>query len=301
MRLFSSSLFRRKNVEQLIHEMNSGERLNRRLGPLALAGLGIGATIGTGLYVLIGVVAREATGPSLVLSFLLAAVGCGFAALCYSELASMVPVAGSAYTYAYTTLGELAAWIIGWDLILEYAIGSSVVAAGWSNHLDALLRNVLHIRLDPRLTAAPWDYRLETCKVLLEQGDALRRRSRGGLAQLTRDLHHGGHHCDPGHRHQGKRGLQRDHGVLEYRSDPGRRGHRLGLHRPQELASVLARRQRMDAELPKVRAGFSLPTSDLTRSRHTRKRRGGRSATWRWESWEHSRSARSCTWRLPSC
>jgi basic amino acid/polyamine antiporter, APA family len=161
MRLMSSSLFRRKNVEQLIHEMNSSERLNRRLGPLALTGLGVGATIGTGLYVLIGEVAKEAAGPSLMLSFLLAAVGCGFAALCYSELASMVPVAGSAYTYAYTTLGELVAWIIGWDLILEYAIGSSVVAAGWSNHLDSFLRNVLHVRLDPRLTAAPWDYDLK--------------------------------------------------------------------------------------------------------------------------------------------
>ncbi len=161
MKLISSSLFRRKNVDQLIHEMNSSERLNRRLGPLALTGLGVGATIGTGLYVLIGEVARDAAGPSLMLSFLLAAVGCGFAALCYSELASMVPVAGSAYTYAYTTLGELVAWIIGWDLILEYAIGSSVVAAGWSNHLDAFLRNVLHIRLDPRLTAAPWDYDLK--------------------------------------------------------------------------------------------------------------------------------------------
>src|SRR5439155_23408521 len=95
---------------------------------------------------------------SLVLSFLLAAIGCGFAALCYSELASMVPVAGSAYTYAYATLGELLAWIIGWDLILEYAIGSSVVAAGWSNYLVEFLRNVLHTTIDPRLTSAPWDY-----------------------------------------------------------------------------------------------------------------------------------------------
>ena len=99
-----------------------------------------------------------------MLSFLIAAIGCGFAALCYSELASMVPVAGSAYTYAYTTLGELVAWIIGWDLILEYAIGSSVVAAGWSNHLDAFLRNVFHIRLDPRLTSAPWDFDVEKGK-----------------------------------------------------------------------------------------------------------------------------------------
>jgi APA family basic amino acid/polyamine antiporter len=158
MALISSSLFRRKDVAQLIGEMNDGDRLHRRLGPVALTGLGVGATIGTGLYVQTGFVANEFAGPSLVLSFLLAAVGCGFAALCYSELASMVPVAGSAYTYAYATLGELLAWIIGWDLILEYAIGSSVVAAGWSNYLDALLQNVFQITIDPRLKAAPWDY-----------------------------------------------------------------------------------------------------------------------------------------------
>jgi APA family basic amino acid/polyamine antiporter len=165
---FGSSYFRRKDVDQLIAEMNEGERLHRRLGPLALMGLGIGATIGTGLYVQTGFVAREFAGPSLVLSFMLAAVGCGFAALCYSELASMVPVAGSAYTYAYATLGELVAWIIGWDLILEYAIGSSVVAAGWSNYLDAFLQNALHFRLDPRLTAAPWDFDIRHGAFLLK-------------------------------------------------------------------------------------------------------------------------------------
>ena len=168
MRLFSSSLFRRKDVSHLIKEMNSGERLDRRLGPLALTGLGIGATIGTGLYVQTGFVAKEFAGPSLMLSFVIAAIGCGFAALCYSELASMVPVAGSAYTYAYTTMGELVAWIIGWDLVLEYAIGSSAVAAGWSNHLEALLRNVFHIHLDPRLTAAPWDFDIEKGRFFLK-------------------------------------------------------------------------------------------------------------------------------------
>jgi basic amino acid/polyamine antiporter, APA family len=168
MRMFSSSLFRRKDVSRLLSEMNSGERLDRRLGPVALMGLGIGATIGTGLYVQTGFVAKEFAGPSLMLSFLIAAVGCGFAALCYSELASMVPVAGSAYTYAYTTMGELVAWIIGWDLILEYAIGSSVVAAGWSNHLEAFLRNVFHVRIDPRLTSAPWDFDVEKGKFFLQ-------------------------------------------------------------------------------------------------------------------------------------
>jgi APA family basic amino acid/polyamine antiporter len=163
-----SGYFQRKDVTHLLAEMQDGERLHRRLGPVALTGLGVGATIGTGLYVQTGFVANEFAGPSLVLSFLLAAVGCGFAALCYSELASMVPVAGSAYTYAYATLGELLAWIIGWDLILEYAIGSSVVAAGWSNYLDALLRNVLHIEIDPRLQSAPWDYDVQHGKFFLK-------------------------------------------------------------------------------------------------------------------------------------
>ena len=158
MQWFSTPWFRRKPVALLMSEMNEGERLHRRLGPIALMSLGVGATIGTGLYVSTGIVAREVAGPSLMLSFLLAAVGCGFAALCYSELASMVPVAGSAYTYAYATLGELIAWIIGWDLILEYAIGSCFVANGWSGYFDSLLQNVFHIHLDPRLLSPPWDF-----------------------------------------------------------------------------------------------------------------------------------------------
>ena len=155
MGLFSSSIFRRKDITHLIGEMDDGERLNRRLGPVRLMGLGIGATIGTGLYVQTGFVANQVAGPSIILSLLLAAVGCGFAAFCYSELASMVPVAGSAYTYAYATMGELVAWIIGWDLILEYAIASGAVAAGWSNYLGAFLHNVFHIQIDPRLGQRP--------------------------------------------------------------------------------------------------------------------------------------------------
>jgi APA family basic amino acid/polyamine antiporter len=156
MQWYSSPWFQRKPVSRLIEEMNAGERLHRRLGPFALMSLGIGATIGTGLYVSTGIIARDIAGPSLTISFLLAAVGCGFAALCYSELASMVPVAGSAYTYAYATLGELVAWIIGWDLILEYAIGSCYVANGWSSYFDSLLQHVFGIQLDPRLMYPPW-------------------------------------------------------------------------------------------------------------------------------------------------
>src|SRR2546423_1562285 len=145
----ASDPFARKPIETLLEEMHGGERLHRVLGPVALTALGVGATIGAGIFVLTGVAARDDAGPSLILSFLLAGIGCGFAALCYSELASMVPVAGSAYTYAYATLGELIAWIIGWDLILEYAIGSAAVANGWSNYFVDLTQNLLGLRLDP--------------------------------------------------------------------------------------------------------------------------------------------------------
>ena len=154
----ASDPFARKPIETLLREMHDGERLRRALGPVALTALGVGATIGAGIFVLTGEAAKNDAGPSLILSFVLAGIGCGFAALCYSELASMVPVAGSAYTYAYATLGELVAWIIGWDLVLEYAIGSSAVAVGWSKYLAALCRNQLHIALDPRWLDAPWGF-----------------------------------------------------------------------------------------------------------------------------------------------
>jgi APA family basic amino acid/polyamine antiporter len=155
---FLSRLFLRKPIATLLKELEGAERLHRVLGPLALTSLGIGATIGSGIYVLTGEVAHKYAGPSLTLSFLLAGLGCGLAALCYSELASMVPVAGSAYNYAYATLGELIAWVIGWDLVLEYAIGSSAVASGWSNYFAEFVRGTLHLQIDPRLLSAPWDF-----------------------------------------------------------------------------------------------------------------------------------------------
>src|SRR5207237_3422548 len=104
-----------------------------------LTSLGVGAIIGTGIFILTGVAAHDRTGPALMLSFVLAGIACVFAALCYAEFASMVPVAGSAYTYAYATLGELFAWIIGWDLVLEYAVGSATVANGWSGYFQSVL------------------------------------------------------------------------------------------------------------------------------------------------------------------
>src|SRR6478609_3358886 len=129
-----SQLFATKSLDQLLHEAEEGNRLRRILGPLQLTSLGVGAIIGTGIFVLTGVAAHDKTGPALMLSFVVAGLACVFAALCYAEFASMVPVAGSAYTYAYATLGELLAWIVGWDLVLEYAVASATVAHGWSNY-----------------------------------------------------------------------------------------------------------------------------------------------------------------------
>jgi len=128
-----------KSIDTIMAEMEGGERLKRVLGPISLTALGVGAIIGTGIFVLVGRVAADIAGPSIMLSFVVAGLACVFAALCYAEFASMVPVAGSAYTYAYATLGELMAWIIGWDLILEYAVASATVAHGWSKYFQKLM------------------------------------------------------------------------------------------------------------------------------------------------------------------
>src|SRR5579863_455829 len=128
--------------------------LKRALGPTNLIALGIGAIIGTGIFVLTGQVAAQNSGPAVVLSFIFAGVACAFAGLCYAEFASLIPIAGSAYTYGYATLGEIFAWIIGWDLILEYAFGAATVASGWSANVVQLLAR-LGIVLPPQLTATP--------------------------------------------------------------------------------------------------------------------------------------------------
>src|SRR5262245_56788 len=144
MDMLKMQLFARKSLERLLEEMKGENRLRRVLGPIALTSLGVGAIIGAGIFVTTGETAATKAGPSVMLSYVVAGLGCLFAALCYAEFASMAPVAGSAYTYAYATLGELFAWIIGWDLILEYAMACAVVAAGWSQYLNKLLA-VLHI------------------------------------------------------------------------------------------------------------------------------------------------------------
>jgi APA family basic amino acid/polyamine antiporter len=137
--------------------MKGENRLRRVLGPVQLTSLGVGAIIGTGIFVLTGVAAHDKTGPALMLSFVVAGLACIFAALCYSEFASMAPVAGSAYTYAYATMGELFAWIIGWDLILEYAVASATVAHGWSHYFQDFL-GIVGIDWPHNLGNSPFDY-----------------------------------------------------------------------------------------------------------------------------------------------
>jgi len=152
-----SKLFARKPLELLLDEMKGEHRLRRVLGPVQLTSLGIGAIIGAGIFVATGAAAHNVGGPALMVSYTVAGITCVFAALCYAEFASMVPVAGSAYTYAYATLGELFAWIIGWDLVLEYAVGSATVATGWSGYFQNVLAKI-GIVLPETLRSSPWRY-----------------------------------------------------------------------------------------------------------------------------------------------
>jgi len=150
-------LFAKKPLGLCLEEMKGENRLRRVLGPVRLSSLGIGAIIGTGIFVLTGIAAHDKAGPALTLSFCAAGLACVFAAFCYAEFASMVPIAGSAYTYAYVTLGEMFAWIIGWDLILEYAVGSATVAHGWSHYFQDFI-GIFGLHLPKALTIAPFDY-----------------------------------------------------------------------------------------------------------------------------------------------
>ena len=149
------SLFATKSMTRIMAESESDNSLRRSLGPLSLISLGVGGIIGAGIFTLTGVAAAQNAGPGLVISFVLAAIGCVFAGLCYSEFSTMIPIAGSAYTYAYATMGELIAWIIGWDLILEYSVGAATVSIGWSQTLVAFLHG-LGIDLPAKLLASPF-------------------------------------------------------------------------------------------------------------------------------------------------
>ena len=150
-----AQLLRRKPAEMLLAEAGAHEGgLKRVLGALDLTALGIGAIIGAGIFVLTGVAAAKYAGPAISLSFVVAGFACAMAALCYAEFAAMIPIAGSAYSYSYATMGELVGWIIGWDLVLEYAVGAAAVAVGWSGYLDVILRG-MGIHLPVALTHAP--------------------------------------------------------------------------------------------------------------------------------------------------
>jgi APA family basic amino acid/polyamine antiporter len=151
------SLFARKDINALQAEVGSDQSLKRALGPVNLVALGIGAIIGAGIFVLTGQAAANYAGPAIVYSFILAGTACALAGLCYAEFSAMIPMAGSAYTYGYATLGELLAWIIGWDLILEYLFAASTVAVGWSGYVVSFLKD-LGINIPPQYTSAPYTH-----------------------------------------------------------------------------------------------------------------------------------------------
>ncbi|MEO6814106.1 MAG: amino acid permease [Ginsengibacter sp.] len=152
------SLFIRKPMDVLLNEASAtgSQTLKRTLGPVSLVALGIGAVIGAGLFSITGMAAANYAGPGIMISFIIAAVGCAFAGLCYAEFASMIPVAGSAYTYSYATMGEYIAWIIGWDLVLEYAVGAATVASSWAGYFGELFKS-FGVALPPELMMTPFD------------------------------------------------------------------------------------------------------------------------------------------------
>ena len=159
----AGSMFRTKSIDRLLAEAGAtGEgTLKRTLGPLSLVALGIGAIIGAGLFVRTAAAIADRAGPSVVLAFVVAGVGCAFAGLCYAEFASMIPVAGSAYTYSYATMGELVAWIIGWDLVLEYAVGAATVAIAWSEYANRVLE-WFGMRIPYEWTHSPFEVAADT-------------------------------------------------------------------------------------------------------------------------------------------
>ncbi|MDQ2655905.1 MAG: amino acid permease, partial [Bacteroidota bacterium] len=149
------SLFVKKPLSQLLAQAEGSTELKRTLGPANLVALGVGAIIGAGLFSITGLAAANNAGPAITISFVVAALGCAFAGLCYAEFASMIPIAGSAYTYSYATMGEFIAWIIGWDLVLEYALGAATVAISWSGYLIKFLE-YYNLHLPPELTLSPF-------------------------------------------------------------------------------------------------------------------------------------------------
>src|SRR5687767_10530908 len=152
-----ANIWLKKNISHLVNEASHDEKgLKRTIGTMGLIALGIGAIIGAGLFTSTAEAIANHTGPAVSISFLIAGIGCALAGLCYAEFASMIPIAGSAYTYAYATMGEFIAWIIGWDLILEYAVGAATVAIAWSQYLNKLLE-YLGMKVPYEWCHSPWE------------------------------------------------------------------------------------------------------------------------------------------------
>src|SRR6186713_2829979 len=156
------SIWKRKPLHLLLAEAADSEKgMKRTLTAWSLVALGIGAIIGAGLFVRTAAAAAQNAGPSVTIGFIVAAIGCALAGLCYAELSSSIPISGSAYTYTYATMGELLAWVIGWDLVLEYAVGAATVGIAWSEYLNNLLVNVLHLPAVPyQWCHSPWEHSL---------------------------------------------------------------------------------------------------------------------------------------------
>lgn len=156
----SANLFARKSVDVLQAELESGPQMKKVLGPMGLIALGIGGIIGAGIFVLTGQAAAQYAGPSIAISFVISAIACALAGLCYAEFAASIPVSGSAYTYSYASLGEFLAWFIGWDLMLEYLFGAAAVAVGWSGYVTSFLKD-MGIHIPHILSSAPIDHTAE--------------------------------------------------------------------------------------------------------------------------------------------
>ncbi len=164
--------FLKKPLAHLLEEADSSEKtLKRTLGAGALVALGVGAIIGAGLFVRTAAAAAQNAGPSVTLGFIVAAIGCAFAGLCYAELSSSIPISGSAYTYTYATMGEMLAWIIGWDLMLEYAVGAATVGIAWSEYLNHFLTHVLHVSPIPyQWSHSPFEHSIPDAAGMVQHG-----------------------------------------------------------------------------------------------------------------------------------
>ena len=227
-----NKIFTTKPINDILSESeNSGKGLKRTLTATNLTTLGIGAIIGAGIFVITGQAAAQYAGPAIVFRFIISGIACAFAGLCYAEFASMIPIAGSAYTYAYATMGEFFAWLIGWDLILEYLFAASTVSVGWSGYMVSFLKD-FGVHIPAYLTAATGStlvYLQDTGWVMettATDQPALGSRYRcflpapyDGLDQPPGHVHH--RHADhtPGHRHQGISQLQQHHGHRQSLGD----------------------------------------------------------------------------------